>query len=517
MNFRLPLKACLLLVLIAFLCANKALARKWTDSTGRFSVEADFVEFVEGQVALKKTDGQLIRLPLERLSEADRQHVRSVTAPVAASEPSRSGSNQPLAAPPEMVPPEAGAPSSSDDATRTIVAEGVGLTPGEALKDAFRSAVRQAVGEVVDAETLVKDDQLVKDQVLTYSDAYIPRHTKVSERSEGGLFRITIRAVVERRKLVIKLKAANVALKGVDGQSVFGNIVSQLENEKDAAALLRNALEGFPQNCITADVMGEPKIIQKDDHKATLRFQVQVRPDPKAYKSFATRLQRTLQSIAKDYGQFAIPFQRQTERETPQFEWFRIIVQPATRLVTNFADWTPKFVDLTTGEPRFHADLLNVMLATETTRSNERLHGQFFLLDKSLGSLLIDTSSRVGEGEIALLDPSGQAIVADRFRLFELHPGKGPSSEFGYEGSLIAPYLIFGKDRALMFHRHHNRALFFVVGPVFVGGARGEGQFDCYKPSLSIVREITLTLDEIKTIDKVKCEVHFVECETRVD
>ena len=39
MNFRLPLKACLLLVLIAFLCANEALARKWTDSTGKFSVE----------------------------------------------------------------------------------------------------------------------------------------------------------------------------------------------------------------------------------------------------------------------------------------------------------------------------------------------------------------------------------------------------------------------------------------------------------------------------------------------
>jgi hypothetical protein len=500
MNSRVPRKACLLPVLIAALCANDALARKWTDSTGRFSVEADFVELVDGQVALKKADGQSIRLPVERLSEADQQHVRSLTAAVTGAQTPSSGRSQPAASS-ETTPAHDAGPSSGNDGTRTVVAEGVGLTPEEALKDAFRSAVRQVVGEVVDAETLVKDDQLVKDQVLTYSDAYIPRHTKISERSEGGLFRITIRAVVERRKLVVKLKAANVALKGVDGQSVFGSIVSQLENEKDAAALLRNSLEGFPQNCITADVVGEPKILRKDDQKATLRFEIQVRPDLKAYKNFATRLQRTLQSIAKDYGQFTIPFQRQSEREMPQFEWFGVQNPNAER----FAAWMPKSVDLTANPVHFRADLLNVALATQSTMTRDRLEGQHFLLDRSLISPLIDTASRIGAGELALLDASGEAIVTDQFPLFEPHPDKRMS---GYEGSLIAPFSHYG-GRVLEFDR--GDASFFLVTSVFEGGNFGESRMEFlhHKLSLSIVRDITLTLEEIKAIDKVRCEIHF--------
>lgn len=64
----------------------------------------------------------------------------------------------------------------------------------------------------------------------------------------------------------------NVSLTNVDGQSMFGNIVSQLENEKDAAALLKAALEGFPENCLEATVVGEPLLVQKDETKATLRF-----------------------------------------------------------------------------------------------------------------------------------------------------------------------------------------------------------------------------------------------------
>lgn len=501
MKFRGSRRACLLLVLIATLSTNGALARKWTDSTGRFSVEADFVELVDGDVALKKSDGRVIRLPLEKLSEVDQQHVRSVTAPAGASQPSSSDGDLPIAAPRETTPHGARTPPSDDDATRTVVADGVGLTPEEALKDAFRSAVRQVVGEVVDAETLVKDDQLVKDQVLTYSDAYIPKHTKISERNEGGLFRITIRAVVERRKLVIKLKAANVALKGVDGQSVFGNIVSQLENEKDAAALLRNSLEGFPQNCITAEVVGEPKIVQKDDQKATLRFEVQVRPDLNAYKNFATRLQRTLQSVAKDHGQFAIPFERKTAPDVPEFEWFRSVDPSGYWMVSYFAVWMPKFVDLSTGNQLFRADLLNVILTTDTTRMSERLQGQYFLLDKSLSSPLIDTAFRKGEAEFALLDTNGQTIFADRFPLFERHPDYRPI-KLGYEGSLISAFAV-SNDRSLGFDR--GKASVFLVAPVF----GGTSTFFRHRLLLSILRDVTLTLDEIKTVNKVKCEIHF--------
>ena len=45
--------------------------RTWTDSTGKYKTEASFLALKEGKVRLKKADGSILALPLEKLSEAD--------------------------------------------------------------------------------------------------------------------------------------------------------------------------------------------------------------------------------------------------------------------------------------------------------------------------------------------------------------------------------------------------------------------------------------------------------------
>jgi hypothetical protein len=57
----------------------RAFGRKWTDATGSFTVEAEFVESTGGTVRLKMRDGQMISLPLEKLSETDKKFVRAAT------------------------------------------------------------------------------------------------------------------------------------------------------------------------------------------------------------------------------------------------------------------------------------------------------------------------------------------------------------------------------------------------------------------------------------------------------
>jgi uncharacterized protein (TIGR03067 family) len=52
-----------------------AAPRKWTDATGQFSIDADFVEVKNGEVHLKKTDGSVITVPVAKLSDADRSYV----------------------------------------------------------------------------------------------------------------------------------------------------------------------------------------------------------------------------------------------------------------------------------------------------------------------------------------------------------------------------------------------------------------------------------------------------------
>lgn len=49
--------------------------RTWSDVTGAFSVEAQFVKFDDGKVKLKKGDGKTVAVPLERLCAEDRDFV----------------------------------------------------------------------------------------------------------------------------------------------------------------------------------------------------------------------------------------------------------------------------------------------------------------------------------------------------------------------------------------------------------------------------------------------------------
>jgi hypothetical protein len=52
--------------------------RVWRDATGDFEVEAELVEFKDGQVKLKKSDGLVVTVKAEQLSEPDRQFLRGL-------------------------------------------------------------------------------------------------------------------------------------------------------------------------------------------------------------------------------------------------------------------------------------------------------------------------------------------------------------------------------------------------------------------------------------------------------
>lgn len=71
-----------ILTVFAALClpAVPLTARQWTDSTGVFAVEAELIEVSGDNVRLRKADGQVVTVPLDRLSAADRDYVRSVAA-----------------------------------------------------------------------------------------------------------------------------------------------------------------------------------------------------------------------------------------------------------------------------------------------------------------------------------------------------------------------------------------------------------------------------------------------------
>lgn len=50
--------------------------RTWSSADGKFRVEAELVKMVAGIVHLKRKDGQVIQVPIDKLSEEDRKLLR---------------------------------------------------------------------------------------------------------------------------------------------------------------------------------------------------------------------------------------------------------------------------------------------------------------------------------------------------------------------------------------------------------------------------------------------------------
>jgi hypothetical protein len=67
-------------VLVVVVCTPVAFARKWTDSTGKHEVEAEFAGLKDGKVQLRKPDGSVVTVPVEKLSQADQTWITEQSA-----------------------------------------------------------------------------------------------------------------------------------------------------------------------------------------------------------------------------------------------------------------------------------------------------------------------------------------------------------------------------------------------------------------------------------------------------
>lgn len=138
---------------------------------------------------------------------------------------------------------DATAAGTGDGDLVEVVAQGMGIDQPSALNNAYSNAVQQALGLYVDAETLVQNDEIVRDQILTYSRGFIQKADIISQSQVSGLFQVNIRAMVQRQKLLEKARASNITIKQVEGVSLHAQVATQIKQEQDAKALLEKTLQ----------------------------------------------------------------------------------------------------------------------------------------------------------------------------------------------------------------------------------------------------------------------------------
>ncbi len=190
--------------------------------------------------------------------------------------------------------------------TQTVEGRGVGVNRAEALKDAYRDAVERAVGMYVDAKQGMKNEELVEDQILTQSNAYIEKYEVVKEKNKpNGLVEIRINAEVKKSALTKKLSdiipRQTFAL-GDDTQNIHSRIVTQEKRDVDAVALLKNALDGVNMVKQLVKVsLADPKPIlrktQDGKERVYYRFRFTI-DEEKYYNAFLPPLLKVLDQIS---------------------------------------------------------------------------------------------------------------------------------------------------------------------------------------------------------------------------
>ena len=129
---------------------------------------------------------------------------------------------------------------------KDIIASGYGVSEKKATNNAFRSAIQQYVGVIIDSETQLKNGSLIKDEILTASNGYIQKYDILSVSNDDGLFEVEIKAVVRTQKIFNKVKSLNInTISFLDSKNTQARVETKLQSKQDISKILSKSLKEF--------------------------------------------------------------------------------------------------------------------------------------------------------------------------------------------------------------------------------------------------------------------------------
>ena len=183
-----------------------------------------------------------------------------------------------------------------------VVATGYGTTVREATRAALRSAVEQVVGTMIDATTLVENDKLIEDEILSYSAGMIASSKVIGEpkKSEDGIFTVKVKASVKKGRLQEKLRSASAVNVALDGADLFARMTAAKDNLADAEAMIKAVLAKHKDCVIAETIPGKngKSPIDLDPKTGEVFVNVRVRVDQAKYTQFANEVVEKIGAMA---------------------------------------------------------------------------------------------------------------------------------------------------------------------------------------------------------------------------
>lgn len=181
-----------------------------------------------------------------------------------------------------------------------VESSGEGVSENDAFRQAVVDAVRQVTGTLVASETLIEDEEVIKDEVLTLSNGFVEKVLEQKKtKNSDGTWTVKLKCIVRKGKVYEKLKEAHIPTIKVDGTSLFADVLSHIEYAKDAEKMLEKVLEDYPAKLITAEMIGKrPEFVSGDDKETKLKIKWKISWNQKMFfENFVPALVEVLEEI----------------------------------------------------------------------------------------------------------------------------------------------------------------------------------------------------------------------------
>lgn len=132
----------------------------------------------------------------------------------------------------------------------TLVTNGTGDTKEEATRNALRSAIEQAYGTFVSANTEVLNDELIKDEIVTVSTGNIKSYKELSVCQTNGVFDVSVQAAVSIDQLTKFAQSKGMQADFSGALFAMNMKMRQLnkENEAEAIKIMSQKAEAIARN-----------------------------------------------------------------------------------------------------------------------------------------------------------------------------------------------------------------------------------------------------------------------------
>jgi len=188
--------------------------------------------------------------------------------------------------------------------TKTIIVTGYGINKRQALDNALKSAVEQAIGVLIDTETMLKNDKIIKDNILTSSSGYVKSYKEISFNKSNSLIELKIKAIVKSQKIFRTIKKLNISTISISNtKDIYARVSTKNRSKKSAEKIFKKALTEYISTETMRDILSvkivDAKVLEDKmkNNKVPIRIKYKVLVDYDIYKQKIKKIEQTFENL----------------------------------------------------------------------------------------------------------------------------------------------------------------------------------------------------------------------------